>query len=380
MANLIGSRVSRIVLGVAAVVLALSGLGIYTSDGAKKARAREQRLATAQEAGPAEVGATLEVDVVRVRHAAVREVVELSGVLEPVRATWVAAENAGRIVEIAVAEHTHVVANEVLVRLDPELPRAALIRAEAAHVFAKSELARQQRLGKRSVASEAELDKAIADERNTYASLLEARTRLAHTEIHAPFDGLVNSLDFDPGAYVQPGTPIAEVLDVASIEVTVPVSDRQVGALSVGQPARVRIDPLGNSVIRGTIARVGHAPNSKTQRYPVVIALANTDGRLIPGMLAHVELEVGSADSMRVPSRAVLHEFELDYVFVLENGEAPGEGVVRRRRIDTRPVPFRPDWVEVLRGLDDGVDVAVSAISQLRDGLRVRVVSGGGPV
>jgi membrane fusion protein (multidrug efflux system) len=374
-------RIPWIVLGLAALVFATSAVAIYTSDSARQARERDERLAEAEASGrgPRQPGASLEVDVVRVQRTALPDVVELSGVLEPVRSTWVAAETAGRIVEVAVEEHSAVAANDVLVRLDPELARAAVIRAEAAHVLAKSELARQQRLGKRSVASEAELDEAIAEERNTYAALLEARKRLTDTEIRAPFDGLVNSLDFDPGAYVAPGTAIAEILDVASIEVAVPVSDRQVGALTKGQPARVRVDPLGNAVRAGKIARVGRAPNGETQRFPVVIELENTDGRLLPGMLAHVELEIGAAESMRVPSRAVVHEFELDYVFVLEASEIPGESLVRRVRIDTRPVPFRPDWVEVVGGLEDGLDVAVSSITELRDGLRVRVVSGGGP-
>jgi membrane fusion protein (multidrug efflux system) len=359
-------RTPLVVLCLASFVLVAASWALYSSDGATKARERDARLAAALEAGPSENPPTLEVASLTVKRAPRAELVELSGFLEPIRSTWVASETAGRIVEIGAMEHSPVSAGATLVRLDSALPEAELIRATASHRLAKDELERQERLGSRSVASEAELDRARAEERRSYASLLEARTRLEHTRIAAPFDGLVNSLDFDPGAYVQPGTPIAEILDVSTIEVSVPVSDRQIGAIRVGALARVRIDPLGNQIVEGSVVRVGGAPQAESQRYPVVVELSNETLTLRPGMLAHVSLELGTEPSIRIPARAVLHEFELDYVFVLDSQDR-----THRARVAIRPVPFRPDQVEVLDGLAEGDRVAISAISQLREGLRV---------
>lgn len=360
------NRTPTIVLSVAGLVIAASCWGLYTSDGAAKARERDARLAEAQGGGPSFAGARTAVEVVTVRSTPAAEVIELSSVLAPVRSTWVAAEIAGAILEVPAAEHAPIQKNGVLVRLDPALPEAELIRAKASYNLAKAELERQQHLGTRSVASEADLDRAVAEERRSYAALLEARTRLDHTTIVAPFDGLVNSLDLDPGAYVSPGTRIAEVLDVSTLELTVPVSDRQVSAIRVGAVARVRIDPLGNRVVEGQVVRAGRAPHAETHRYPVVIALANENGAMLPGMLAHAILEVGTAPTIRLPVRAVIHEFELDYVFAIDD-----EGYARRVRVATRPVPFRPDQVEIQAGLAEGTRVAVTSVSQLRNGVGV---------
>jgi membrane fusion protein (multidrug efflux system) len=360
------ARTPQIVLILAALVFLAAMWGFYSSDGAVKARERDARLAAAEESGSGEATPTLSVESETVKIEPGLELVELSGVLEPVRKTWVASETAGRIVEVGVAEHSRVEEGAVLVRLDSALLEAELIRAKATHRLAKNELERQQRLGSRSVASQAELDRARAEERRSYAALLEARTRLGHATIGAPFDGLVNSLELDPGAYVQPGTPIAEILDVSKIEVSVPVSDRQVGAIEVGVVAKVRIDPLGNDLVEGRIVRVGAAPQSDTQRFPVIVELDNPDGKLLPGMLAHVRLELGETSTIRIPARAVLHEFELDYVYTLDVQDA-----VHRTRVSIRPVPFRSDLVEVREGLRDGDRVVTTAISRLRDGLRV---------
>lgn len=377
MASLKDRRTPLFVLGLAAVVLVLAMVGFYTSDGAVKGREREARLAqgSAQGGSEATAAAIPGVETFRVRREAASDWIELSGLLDPVRSTWVAAESSGRVVEVAAEEHAPVAADALLVRLDPALPRADVIRAEANHRLAQLELERQETLGRRSVASEAERDRAQAEERGAYAALLEARKRLAQTRIRAPFAGVVNALDLDPGAYVSPGTPIAQVLDTATLEIEVEVSDRQVGAIQVGDDARVQIDPLGNTDRTGKIVRVARAPHAETQRFPVIVALDNADGRMLPGMLATVELEVGRSEAVRVPKRAVIREFEVDYVFIVTpapDGEDDA-ATVERVRVQTRPVPFRPDWVEIESGLDAGAWVAISNVGRLRSGGEARI-------
>jgi multidrug efflux pump subunit AcrA (membrane-fusion protein) len=59
-------------------------------------------------------------------------------------------------------------------------------------------------------------------------------------------------------------------------------------------------------------------------------------------------------------------------VFVLEPDEN-GRARARRRRVVTRSVPFAPETVEIVSGLQDGERVAVSGVRELRDGVLVRV-------
>jgi multidrug efflux pump subunit AcrA (membrane-fusion protein) len=89
-------------------------------------------------------------------------------------------------------------------------------------------------------------------------------------------------------------------------------------------------------------------------------------------MLGRVRFSVGdSSPAIWIPRRALQREFELDYVYVLEGD--PSTPTVRRRRVKTRPVPFRPDLIDVLEGLEDAERVVVSGVRELREGQRVRV-------
>jgi membrane fusion protein (multidrug efflux system) len=385
--------VPTIVLALAAAALLGALLMFWTSP---EAVARREREAAAKEArgvaaepavaklAPAEARLAVEVHVARREIRSVTS--ELSAVLAPIRSVVVAAEVGGRVVAVNAEEHRRVEAGASLIELERtfleaalERARAQLLRAEAAHGLARTELERQRGLAEREIASEAQLDRASNQERAGYAALLDARaalldarTRLEKTVITAPFAGVVNSLDLEPGAYLQPGQPVVELLDLSEIEVGFGVTDREVVALRVGDAVSLRVDVFPEEWFEGTIAQVGRAADERTRKYPVQAHVPNPEGRLLASMLGKVRFHVGeSGPVIWIPRRALQREFELDYVFVLErDGGAP---VARRRRVTTRSVPFRPDLIEVIEGLDDGERVAVSSVRELRAGQRVRV-------
>jgi RND family efflux transporter MFP subunit len=327
-------------------------------------------------------------------HVARREIssitAELSAVLAPIRSVVVAAEVAGQVVAVNAEEHQRVEAGAVLIEIERtflevalERARAQLLRAKAAHGLAVTDLERQRGLAEREVASEAQLDRATNEERAAYGALLDARaalsdarTRLGKTAITAPFAGVVNSLDLEPGAYLQPGQAVVALLDLSAIEVEFGVTDREVVALRVGNPVRLKVDVFPGESFAGTIAQIGRAADERTRKYPVQAHVPNPDGRLLASMLGQVRFDVGeSSPAIWIPRRALQRQFELDYLFVLE-GEA-STAIVRRRRVKTRPVPFRPGLIEVIEGLADGDRAAVSGVRQLREGQRVRVAGEG---
>jgi membrane fusion protein (multidrug efflux system) len=389
-------KVPMLVLALAAAAVLGGMLMLWTSPDAVARRERKEAVAATQ-GGAAEpavgkevrAAAQLPVEV----HVARREggsiTAELSAVLSPIRSVVVAAEVGGQVVAVNAEEHERVDAGAVLIEIErtfleaaAERARAQLLRANAAHGLAVTEFERQRGLAEREVASEAALDRASNEERASYAALLDARAalsdarkRLEKTEIKAPFAGVVNSLDLEPGAYLQPGQAVVELLDLSEIEVEFGVTDREVVALRVGDPVNLQIDVFPGESFGGTIARGGRAADERTRKYPVQARVPNADGRLLASMLGQVRFGVGDGSpAIWIPRRALQREFELDYLFVLEGSASTA--VVHRRRVKTRPVPFRPGLVEVFEGLSDGDRVAVSAVRQLREGQRVRVAGG----
>ena len=346
--------------------------------------ARDAALADGVASAPRRAGVA--VDVLEVRHRVEPLEIKLACALAPLRSVTLAAEVNGRVVEVAVDEHRHVAAGEVLVRLESDLLRAALQRAEAALVRARAsdqlariELDRQKGLSRQSVGSAAELNRAESEERSGYAqvaeaeaALVEARTRLSKAEIAAPFAGVVKEIDLEPGSYLRLGERVAELIDLASVEVEVGVSDREVVALVPGDRAELRVDVYPGEVFAGEIVSVGRDVDDRTKKYPVVVHVPNPEERLLAGMLGELRLRLARDRSVvRIPRAAVLREFEIDYVWVVRDRD----GLLRaeRRRIEGRAVPFHPELLEVIAGLRDGERIAISGTRDLREGLPLRI-------
>ncbi len=312
--------------------------------------------------------------------------VEVAGVVEPIRSVVVAAEVEGRVIEVLAEEHAPVSAGDVLVRIDPVLLRAAAHRAEAevereraAHQLAELELAREQGLARRKVTSDAALERSESKARSSEAAVLvaraaleDARARLERSEVRAPFGGYIQRLDLDLGAYVRPGSDVAELIDLSTVEVRIEVTDREVVVLRTGDPVTVEVAVHSGEKFRGIIAAVGHAADSRVHKYPVTVRVSNAQERLLPGMIATVRLTLPASETLRIPRGAIRREFELEYVFTLEP-DSNGWARAHRRRVVTRSVPFAPSVVEVISGLRDGERIAISGARELSDGLRVYV-------
>jgi multidrug efflux pump subunit AcrA (membrane-fusion protein) len=135
----------------------------------------------------------------------------------------------------------------------------------------------------------------------------------------------------------------------------------------------VALEAYGGERFPGRVLRVGAAADEATKRFPLEIEIDNADRRLLPGMVARVDLDLATrAERLLVPREALVSEFGLGFVFVLTPDER-GELRAHRRRVVPRELPFDPALVEISSGLEEGERIAVSEVRALRDGMRVRV-------
>jgi membrane fusion protein (multidrug efflux system) len=365
----------RVGLLLGGVLLLAGGIALFAS------APEQERVA---EAGAAE--AVREVGTMRVTRAAVRPRARFSGVLEARRTVKLFAETQGPVLEIGAEALDRVEAGQVLVRIDPALARidvekglAAVARAESELALAESNLARRRELAARKVLSDSVLDDAESRAAVARASLREARALLARARedlanktVRAPFAGEMRSFPVEVGEYVREGQQLAELVDLSTARVTIGVADREVVAIRPGQVAVLEVEAWAAERFEARVLRVGASADPETRRFPVELEAPNEAGKLLPGMVAEVAIDLGEAvERTVVPREATVDEFGLRFVYLLDS-DAEGRDVVRQRRVVVRPVPFRPSELEVVEGLAPGDEIAVTDVRQLRDGERVR--------
>jgi membrane fusion protein (multidrug efflux system) len=363
---------------------------------------------TAPEAEPtpaAGEGAGLRVVATQVvRRVPVRSRAEVAGVLEARRSVQIFSETRGSVMETGAEELDRVEAGQLLVKIDPLLAEVAVERAAATVARSRSELAlasshlaRRRSLAKRSITSDADLEDAENAEkvaaaalRQSRADLTLARDDLTKKTITASFAGVLRSFHVEVGEYVGEGQKLGELLDLDTARVILGLSDRQIVAVRAGQPVTVTVEAypeerFDGSILRvgaasdavsrkrfdGSILRVGAASDAVSRKFPVEVEIPNGERRLLPGMVARVSLDLGQPQTRAViPREATVDEFGLRFVYRIE--EQGGILVARRRRVGVRELPFRPGEFEVLSGLADGDEIALTATRQLRDGEQIQ--------
>jgi RND family efflux transporter MFP subunit len=324
-----------------------------------------------------------EIRVAELKLSSVDTRVEISGVLEPRRVVLLFAETSGPVTAIGAEDLDTVEADQVLVEIDPLLAEVAVenasagvTRAQSELELAKSNLARRSSLADNKISSASALEDATnaqrvasAELRVALAELKRAKDDLANKVIRAPFGGSLRRFDVEIGEFLQLGEQLGELLDGSTSRVTIGLSDLQVVVVRPGHAASIRVAAFRGEAFEGEVLRVGKASDPVTKKFPVQVEIPNSDGRLLPGMIATVHLDLGTAtDRLLIPRNAIIDEFGLHSVFVIETGPG-GEGfVANHRRIQVREVPFQPASFEVLSGVTAGERIALSEVRQLRDG------------
>lgn len=200
-----------------------------------------------------------------------------------------AAEGArqGEVTGIAAAEQQLNQAQAAVDKLNLPPDAAQLAAAQAGLAQAQ---AAQSKLT--AAPRDAQQAQAAAGVAQAQAGLELAQITREHAELRAPFDGLVATVNIDPGdPSTTVGQPAIKVINISTLHLDAQISDIDIGKVSVGQAAEVRVDALPEQVFKGKVTYV--APTATTvgtiRTYLVRVSIDDQTG-LRAGMSARVDL------------------------------------------------------------------------------------------
>jgi len=253
--------------------------------------------------------------------------------------------------------------------------RADVLRQDANVRNAKLQLDRMQALIKNQFVSQQDLDNAQigqdmaaaqleslrAQVKQVEVALQQAETNLSYSYIRAPFAGYIAERNLDAGAFVSGSTGsnstmsrgILNLHEVDTVRTLIEVVEKDVPLIQIGQKAEVRAEAYPERAFEGTVTRVVHALNRQTRTMTVEVDLPNKDHHLKGGMFARVEVLVGThRHAIQIPSDALTRLDELQYVYVVKDGQALQVPVVIGDRVGSR--------IEIVKGLVGDEQIIVS--------------------
>ena len=195
--------------------------------------------------------------------------------------------------------------------------RSQTARAQLAQHKAALEAARQQ-----TQVLSAQSSAAQASVQHAQALLARAELDLSHTQLLAPFDGVVGRRSIRLGAYVKPGDPVLAVVPLAQAYVVANFLEHQLTHMAPGQRVSIEVDTFPGQTLHGTLHSIAPAtgvtfsaiaPDNATgnftkvvQRIPVKITLDQGQvlaSQLRLGMSVHTSVDTTATPEQQVSAR-----------------------------------------------------------------------------
>jgi RND family efflux transporter MFP subunit len=275
----------------------------------------------------------------------------------------------GRIEKIYVETGSRVSKGDILVQMDRTQLQQAMVQLKNI----ETDFKRLDTLQKAGSIAEQKYDqvKAQYEIAKSNVEFLQENTQLK-----APFNGIISGKYFEEGEMYSgvpnTGAGKAAILSIVSInplKAIVGVSESYFPLISVGMPAEVGCDIYPDKKFRGKIYRIYPTIDPSTHLFQVEIEVANPGEKLRPGMFVRANINYGTAESILVPSVAVLKQTGTNerYVFINESNIAVRKAVKTGIILD--------DDVEITEGLKAGDELITTGQNKLEDKANINVVN-----
>jgi membrane fusion protein, multidrug efflux system len=309
------------------------------------------------------------VNVVKSESRQYIPLIELSGTAYADKEANLGAALPGRIEKVYFPEGSLVKKGDLLISLSGELYTQSLVEFNTI----EKDFERVSRLNEKGSISQQDYDhvKAMYD-----ASRSKMEMMKKNAEIIAPFSGtiveyLVNegenyffNINLEPGYSKTSG--ILRLMKLDPIQVKVEVNEKDLGKLQKGQAATVTFDAFPSKIFNGKLSEIEQVLSTLTHTATVKVELGNSQGKIKPGMFAHVKIGLSPLNDVTVPMNAIYRQPGTadDFIFVVSNNK------VRRQKIDRLWVD--DTWVGI-NGISSGETVVTSGKEKLHDGSLVEI-------
>jgi len=174
----------------------------------------------------------------------------------------------------------------------------------------------------------------------------------ARVAVVAPIDGVVAELGVREGAAVAVGAMLFRINGIGRVWVNAEVPEAAAAQVRPGTPVRAQLP--GGASREGRVSAVLPEVNATTRTVKVRVELPNADRQLMPGLFVTLRLLVNPrAESLLIPSEALFATGERHLVML-----AQGEG--RFMPVEVVRGAEANGQVEIVRGLSAGDRVVVS--------------------
>lgn len=301
------------------------------------------------------------VDVKQVTSQAVDQIKEYTATVEADNINNITPASPNRIKSILVDVGSQVHRGQTLVILDQANTDQLKVRLDLAQV----EYDRAKNLLEIGAGTQQAVDQAKS---NLDGLTSQYKNLMENTVLTSPINGVVTARNFDPGDMCG-SAPILVIGQLSPyVNVMINVTETDYNKIKNGMEVGVTFDGFPGETFTGKVKRIHPTVNPSTRTFTAEISINNPQQRIKPGMFARVVINLGTANHVVVPDRAVVKQTGSGnkYVYVYNDGVVSYNKVELGQRLG--------DAYEIISGVNDKDLVVISGQAQLINGSKVQLL------
>ncbi len=309
------------------------------------------------------------VEVADVKVQNVADQFEAVGSIEAIESISVVSEIDGAITRLPFEEGSFIKKGDLIALLDDSQLAAEVKRSEALFEQSKSNFERVKNIVEQKAGTQQDLDDASASLHVAEANLALAKARFSKTRITAPFDGIIGARKVSVGTFIRTGQPITELANINEIRINFSAPERFLSQLNRGAEVTVSSPVYKDHFVNGKIIVIEPVLNELTRNAKIIARVPNPGQKFLPGMSANVSAVLKEhPNAVTIPNEAVFANGGQSFVYIVKP-----EGSVSK-------VPVElglqlADVVEVLHGLEKGMQVVKAGHQKLFEGARIMPIN-----
>lgn len=334
----------KVILPVCAAVLLLAGCG------------QEEQQKTQD---------VVKVKTMQVAPAAIEGTRCFSGTVEETAGTPLSFPVMGTVEAVHFRLGDRIGKGQLLASVDPTSMQSSYDAAKATLVQAEDAYRRMKELHDKGSLPEIQWVEVQSKLQQARSMEEMAQKNLKDCKLYAPFSGVIADKSVEVGQNVVPGMAVGKLVGVSQLKVKIAVPEAEIGSIALRQQAVIKVPALGDKVFASVVSEKGIVANPMSRSYEVKLDVTDTDGSLMPGMVAEVSLAGGNAGAQVViPARIVqLDEQNRSFVWV------DNQGVAEKRVIACGD--FSGNGVIVTSGLNAGDRIIVEGQQKVCNGTKI---------
>jgi membrane fusion protein (multidrug efflux system) len=348
----------------AVIVLFIAGMALYPTIQKKLAKKNEPKESIRSSVGSGGGrGVSLNVNAQIMRPESLVDHIRVTGSLIPDEEVDLTFEASGKIIGIHFQEGSPVTKGQLLAKVNDKPLLAELQKLEAQIALAEDRVFRQKALLEKDAVSKEAYEQVSTDLEKLHADIELVKSRIAQTELRAPFDGLIGLRFVSEGAYATPATLVTHLTKVIPLKLEFSVNERHAEMIHPGTNIVFQAPPY-QADFTASIYAVESQVDLDTRTLKARARFPNTSGKLKPGRMVNIEIKSSELkNALVIPNEAIIAEMGRDLAYIYSDGKAKQVELIKGLRTESS--------IQVLEGLNPGDTLITSGVMQLRDGLPV---------